>query len=193
MILTRFVLPLSLLAALACSSDATSKDPVAEARFQNEKRIGDENITKKQERDAEFMVDAASGGLLATELGKLAEQKAASAAVKELGRRLAAEHSGLNQALQALAAQKGITLPTGLGEQQQKTYQELSGLTGAAFDHQYLERTVDDHANAVDDFDDMSSDAYDGDIRGFAAKYLPALKEHLDLAKQTEDQVPEAK
>jgi putative membrane protein len=192
MIFTRFVLPFSLLVAGACSSDATTKDPVAEARFQNEKRIGDENITKKQERDAEFMVNAASGGLLAVELGKLAEQKATTPAVKELGRRLAAEHAGLNQTLQTLAAQKSISLPSGLGEQQQKVYQELSGLTGLSFDHKYLDRTVDDHANVVDDFNDMSSDAYDGDIRGFAAKYLPALKEHLDLAKQTQDQVPDA-
>ncbi|RYU80080.1 DUF4142 domain-containing protein [Hymenobacter persicinus] len=185
----RFILPFSLLLLGAWSSDASKKDPVAEARFQNEKRIGDANITKKQERDAEFMVDAASDGLLEVELGKLAQQKGTAPAVKEFGQRMATQHSEVNTALRTLAEQKGIVLPAGLGGKQQKTYQELAGLPSTEFDRRYLETMVDDHANDVDAFDDMSEDAYDGDIRGFAAKYLPTLKEHLDMAKQAQDQV----
>ncbi|GAA3935505.1 DUF4142 domain-containing protein [Hymenobacter algoricola] len=189
----RFLLPLSLLAAVACSSDASKKDPVAEARFENEKRIGDENITEKQERDATFVVDVASDGQLEVELGRLAQQQSTTPAVKDFGQRMATQHAEISQALGVLAEQKGIVLPAGLGAEQQKTRQELAALTGAAFDKKYLELMVDDHANDVDAFDDMSEDAYDGDIRGFAAKYLPRLKEHLELAKQVQDQVEAAK
>ncbi|WP_159437462.1 DUF4142 domain-containing protein [Hymenobacter daecheongensis] len=193
MIPTRFLLPFCLLAAVACSSDSSKKDPVAEARFENEKRIGDADITKKQERDAEFMVDAASDGLLEVELGKLAQQKAATPATKEFGQHMAAQHAQMNAALQALARQKGISVPAALGQAQQQTYTELTALTGLEFDKKYLEMMVDDHANDVERFDDMSEDAYDGDIRGFAAKYLPTLKEHLDMARKTQDQVQEMK
>ncbi|GAA4017206.1 DUF4142 domain-containing protein [Hymenobacter fastidiosus] len=181
------------MATIACSSDASKKDPVAEARFQNEKRIGDEDITKKQERDAEFMVDAASDGQLEVELGKLARQKAATPAVRSFGQHMMTQHAEVNQALRALAEQKGLSLPAGLGEEQQKAYQELAALTGLEFDKKYLDLMVDDHANDVDAFDDMSEDAYDGDIRGLAAKYLPTLKEHLDLAKKVQDQLAETK
>ena len=42
----------------------------------------------------------------------------------------------------------------------------------------------------VDDFDDMSDDAYDGDIRAFAATYLPTLKTQRDAAEKLADQLP---
>jgi len=189
----RFLLPFSLLTFAACSSDATKKDPVAEARFQNEKRIGDADITKKQQRDADFMVEAASDGLLEVELNKLAQQKAATPVVRELGQQLAAAHADMSRALTTLAEQKGIAVPAALGSQQQQSYQDMAGLPGTEFDKKYLETIIDGHANAVDNFDGMSEDAYDGDIRGFAAKYLPTLKDHLDLAKKAQDQLADAK
>ncbi|PJJ48507.1 DUF4142 domain-containing protein [Hymenobacter chitinivorans] len=173
----------------ACSPDASKKDPVAEAQFQNEKRIGDENVTEKQERDAEFMVDGASDGLLEVELGKLAQQKATTPAVKNFGQHMVEQHGEANSALKALAEQKGLTLPAGLGQEQQDTYAKLAALTGTQFDKQYMATMVDDHKKDVDEFEDMSEDAYDGDIRGFAAKYAPVLKQHLDMAKQVNEQV----
>ena len=189
MLRVRFHLLFSLLAISACSSESSKKDPVAEAQFQNEKRIGDADITNKQERDAAFMVDVASDGLLEMELGRLAQQQAASPAVKEFGQRMATQHGEVSQALNTLAKQKGIVLPAGLGEKQQEARQTLAALSGAAFDEKYMAQMVDDHANDVDKFDDMSEDAYDGDIRGFAAKYLPTLKEHHELAQQVRDQL----
>lgn len=173
----------------SCSPDASQKDPVAEAQFQNEKRIGNDNVTEKQERDAEFMVAAASDGMLEVELGKLAEQKATQPAVKTFGQHMVEQHAEANAALKALAEQKGLVLPGGLGREQQEAYAELSALTGSAFDKQYMALMVDDHKKDVDEFEDMSEDAYDGDIRGFAAKYAPVLKEHLDMAKQVNGQV----
>lgn len=180
----------SLLAsAAACSPEQSQKDPVAEAQFQNEKRIGDENVTKKQERDAEFMVEAASDGLLEVELGRLAQQKATQPAVKNFGQHMASQHAEANAALKTLAEQKGLVLPASLGRDQQETYRKLSGLTGSQFDKAYMDLMVDDHKKDVDEFEDMSEDAYDGDIRGFAAKYAPVLKEHLEMAEQVNDQV----
>jgi putative membrane protein len=185
------VLPLAVLLALgvSCSPDASKKDPVAEAQFQNEKRIGDENVTKKQEHDAEFMVEAASDGMLEVELGKLAQQKATQPAVKNFGQHMVEQHSEANTALKTLAEKKGLVLPTSLGQEQQETYGKLATLTGTQFDKQYMAAMVDAHKKDVDAFEDMSEDAYDGDIRGFAAKYAPVLKEHLDMAKQVNDQV----
>ncbi|MCC2545906.1 DUF4142 domain-containing protein [Hymenobacter sp. BT175] len=177
------------LALTNCSPDTSQKDPVAEAQFQNEKRIGDANVTEKQERDAEFMVAAASGGMLEVELGQLAQQKGTTPAVKIFGQDMVKQHTEANTAIKALAQQKGLTLPAGLSEEQQETYKELSGLTGTAFDKRYASLMVDDHKKTVDEFEDMSEEAYDGDIRGLAAKYAPVLKQHLEMAKQLNDQV----
>ncbi|WP_324673378.1 DUF4142 domain-containing protein [Hymenobacter sp. GOD-10R] len=181
------------LAVVACSPDANQRDPVADAKFQNEKRIGEQDITKKQEHDAEFMVNSAGQGMLELELSKLAQQKATTPAVKTFAAQLVQQHADMSNSLKSVADKKSIVLPTGLGADQQEQVKKLSNLGGTAFDKQYMETIVDAHKDDVDSFDDMSDDAYDGDIRGFAAKYLPVLKEHLTSAQQVQDQVKDLK
>jgi putative membrane protein len=193
MFFTRVISTASMvLAVVACSPDTNQRDPVADAKFQNEKRIGEQDITKKQEHDAEFMVNSAGQGMLELELSKLA-QKATTPAVKTFAAQLVQQHADMSNSLKSLADKKSIVLPTGLGADQQEQVKKLSNLGGAAFDKQYMETIVDAHKDDVDSFDDMSDNAYDGDIRGFAAKYLPVLKEHLTAAQQVQDQVKDLK
>ncbi|MBD2713659.1 DUF4142 domain-containing protein [Microvirga sp. STR05] len=189
----RFLLTSSflLLATLlvACGTE-TNKDPVAEAKFQNEKRIGNEDVTSKQERDAAFVVNVMSYSMLDTEMSQMAQRKATSPDVKYLAQLIASEHAAMQKALQQLASQKSIVLPTGLGAEQAKRLGELGALNGPAFDRKYVELLEISHKTSIDEFDDMSDDAYDGDIRAFAANYLAPLKTHLDAAKDLSDKLP---
>ncbi|MBC8082269.1 MAG: DUF4142 domain-containing protein [Hymenobacter sp.] len=191
-------LPPSVLSALlilpllmACSGGASNKDPVAEAKFQNEKRIGNEAVTEKQERDAEFMVTAASRGLLDLELSQLAQRKATAPDVKYLAQMLVGAHGTIQTDLKAVADKKSIVLPTNLGKDQAQRVGELTALNGPAFDRKYLELLEDSHQRSLNDFDDMSDDAYDGDIRAFAAKYVPTFKTHREAAEKAFDQLPQ--
>ncbi|QNH62091.1 DUF4142 domain-containing protein [Hymenobacter sediminicola] len=173
----------------ACGAE-TNKDPVAEAKFQNEKRIGNEDVTSKQERDAGFLVNVASYSMLDVEMSQMAQRKATSPDVKYLAQLIAGEHAAMQKALQQLASQKSIVLPTGLGAEQAKRLGELGALNGPAFDRKYVELLESSHKTSIDDFDDMSDDAYDGDIRAFAANYLAPLKTHLDAAEKLSDKLP---
>jgi putative membrane protein len=173
----------------ACSPDAGQKDPVAEAKFQNEKRIGDAAVTERQERDAEFIVNAAGSGMLELEMSKLAQQKSVTPVVRNLAQRLVQQHGQVSTALRNLAQQKNLMLPSGLGSDQQKQYADLSALTGTQFDKRYVEMLQEAHKNDVDAFEEMSKDAYDGDIRGFAAKFLPTLEQHLEEVGTVADQL----
>lgn len=173
----------------ACSGGESNKDPVAEAKFQNEKRIGNEDITRKQERDAEFMVTAASRGMFDMEISQIAKRKASSPDVKYVAEAVAGQHGPMQTELKTLAEKKSIVLPASLGSDQAKQVGELTALNGAAFDRKYLELLEETHKNSIDDFDDMSEDAYDGDIRAFAAKYLPTLKNHQEAADKAADQL----
>jgi putative membrane protein len=135
------------------------------------------------------MVNSASHGMLEQELSKLAQSKAATPAVKNMATQLVQQHADMSNSLKSLADRKGIVLPTGLSNEQQEQSKKLAGLTGTQFDKQYTEAIVNAHQEDIDSFDDMSEDAYDGDIRGYAAKYLPVLKEHLESAQQVQEQV----
>jgi putative membrane protein len=176
-------------ALASCSPDAGQKDPVADAKFQNEKRIKEAAVTERQERDAEFMVDAAVSGMLELEMGKLAQQKAATPAVRTYAQALVQQNGIVATALRNLAQQKNLVLPGGLGEDQQKTYAELSALTGTQFDKQFIATVKQEHERTTDAFEDLSKDAYDGDIRGLAAKYLPTLEQQFKAVETVEDQL----
>ncbi|UYZ62056.1 DUF4142 domain-containing protein [Hymenobacter weizhouensis] len=174
---------------VACSGGESNKDPVAEAKFQNEKRIGEQDITEKQQRDAEFVVNAASRGMLLLEISQIALRKATSPAVKTLAQTIVSQHTGLQQEVKTLAAQKSIVLPSALGKDQGEQAGELTALNGPAFDTRYLEQLEKLHEQSIDDYDDMSEDAYDGDIRALAARQLAQLKQHLEAAEQVQDQL----
>jgi putative membrane protein len=51
---------------------------------------------------------------------------------------------------------------------------------------------VSDHEDDVAAFEDYVENAQDPDLRSFAEETLPTLKEHLELAKETQEQVATA-
>ncbi|RAK64669.1 DUF4142 domain-containing protein [Hymenobacter edaphi] len=177
--------PLALL--LACGQG--ERDPVADAKFANEQRIGREDITKRQQRDADFMVEAATGSRLGVELGQLAQRRGSSPALRAWAPQLTRDAAALGAALRTVAEQKALTLPEGLSTEQQDVISKLTTLNGPEFDRRLLEAATDYLDDARDDFDDMGDDAYDGDIRAVAAKYAPILKQHYEQADELHDQL----
>jgi putative membrane protein len=79
-------------------------------------------------------------------------------------------------------------LPKELPEKQRKDVEKLSKLSGEEFDKAYMKTMVRDHKKDVKDFEKASKDLADADLKGWAAKTLPTLEEHLKLAEQTAGQ-----
>ena len=134
-------------------------------------------------KDHEFVMEAAMGGLMEVELGRVAAQKGASDAVKQFGQRMVDDHSKVNEELMTLATSKGMTLPTALDEKHRAQVTKMSALSGAEFDRAYGKMMLSDHNKDVKEFEKQSMKATDPDLKAFAAKNLPALQEHLQMAK----------
>lgn len=139
-------------------------------------------------RDREFIMEAAMGSMLEVELGRIAAQQGASDSVKQFGQMMVDHHQKANQELMTLASNKGITLPTALGEKHQRQMTKLQGMSGAEFDREYSKLMVKEHREAVDDFEDEISKGSDPDLKAFAGKALPNLQEHLRMARTLEGQ-----
>ncbi|HXG94909.1 MAG TPA: DUF4142 domain-containing protein [Blastocatellia bacterium] len=139
--------------------------------------------------DRNFMMKAASGGMMEVELGRLATQRAASADVKNFGQRMVDDHSKANDELKRLATQKGVTLPTQLEGEHKDTLDKLSKLSGADFDREYMETMVDDHTEDVSEFESQSTKANDPDLRAWVVKTLPTLRDHLQMARDVDAKV----
>jgi putative membrane protein len=134
-------------------------------------------------QDHEFLMEAAMGGLMEVELGRIATQKGASDAVKQFGQRMVDDHSKANTELMTLAQSKGMTLPTQLDAKNQKDVTKLSAMTGAAFDRAYSKMMLSDHRKDVAEFEKQSTKAADPDVKAFASQTLPTLRQHLEMAK----------
>jgi putative membrane protein len=133
--------------------------------------------------DRNFIMEAAMGGMMEVELGRMATQQGTSDAVKQFGQRMVDDHSKANQELMSLAQSKGITLPTTLDEKHQKEMTKFSSLSGAEFDREYTKMMLSDHRKDVSEFEKQSTRGTDADLKAFATKTLPTLQEHLQMAE----------
>jgi putative membrane protein len=66
---------------------------------------------------------------------------------------------------------------------------KLSGLSGDAFDREYVNMMVKDHEKDVKEFEKASTNAKDSDVRAFATKTLPTLREHLQQVRDIQSRM----
>ena len=143
--------------------------------------------------DQEFVREAASGGMLEVELGKLASQRAANAQVKEFGSRMQKDHSKANDELKKIAAKKNIKIPAELEAKHKSSVNKISKLKGEEFDREYMSAMVDDHKEDVEKFQRQADKGKDPELKKFAQDQVPILKKHLELAEQTRTQLGSGK
>ncbi len=139
-------------------------------------------LTAMTDADKEFVSKAGMGGLMEVQAGNLALQKAQSADVKAFAQRMVDDHGKANAELTQLATAKGLALATELAGEHKAAVDHLSSLSGAAFDKAYMTHMVEDHDKDVPEFDKASTTATDADVKAFAGKTLPTLKEHQTMA-----------
>ncbi|HEY3097934.1 MAG TPA: DUF4142 domain-containing protein [Methylomirabilota bacterium] len=158
---------------------------VASAQAQPRQETTKESKDSKVARgDQHFMKGAAEGNMAEVQLGQLASQRANSDTVKQFGKRMADDHQKAADELKQLASQKGVAVPTSLDRGHQRLYDRLSKLNGAAFDRAYMKEMVKDHDRDVKAFQKEADSGKDPDLKAWAAKTLPTLKEHQQQAKQ---------
>jgi putative membrane protein len=139
--------------------------------------------------DKEFVSKAGMGGLAEVQMGNLALSKASSADVKAFGQRMVSDHSKANEELSQLATAKGVALPTELTGEHKDALDHLASLSGPDFDKAYMKHMVEDHQEDVGEFEKASTTATDSDLKAWAGKTLPTLKQHLQLAQTVSSKV----
>lgn len=133
--------------------------------------------------DRNFVTTAAEDGHAEVELGKLAQQNGSSAAVKQFGQRMIEDHTKAGKELETIATKLGMTPPKEPGSKHQADIKKFSKLTGEKFDREYAEHMVKDHEKAVALFEKQAKNGDAAELKAFASKTLPALQEHLKMAR----------
>lgn len=165
---------------MACSSMDTDGDSSSEG-MQSSNTSGSElSATDKQ-----FITEAATGGMAEVKTAELALQKTSNDAVRQFAQHMIEDHTKANQQLMQIASAKGVTLPATPDAKHQEAMQDLQQLSGAEFDKMYMQQAgLKDHKEMAELFQKQTDEGQDPDLKAFAAKVLPDIKEHLSMAQK---------
>ncbi len=162
----------------------------------------------------DFAQRAAISNLSEIKLGQLAQQNAQDPQVKQFAQQMIDQHTQAQNELQAIATSNGFSLPTSLDARHQKIEDKLSKLQGPAFDRAYIKSQVKAHKQAASLLQKRAGQASSGAqstsavgtsgtgttatagtsgevsaIDDYASQTLPKIEQHLQMAKQLENQV----
>jgi putative membrane protein len=132
--------------------------------------------------DEMFVRKAASGGQAEIELAVVAQQKTSNDAVKQLAQRIETDHKKANDELMAMASKKDLKIDAKPSADKLKLKAQLDKLSGMEFDRAYLNAMVKDHQKDIKEFERQASAGSDPELKAFASKTLPDLKEHLRMS-----------
>ena len=134
--------------------------------------------------DSDFVTQASKAGAKEVELGHLAAKQAMSSDVKAFANMMVSGHSKTGDELSAIAKKNGVALPPAatLDAEKKAAADKLMSLQGAAFDRAYMDQMVTAHRAAVELFEKQSKDGSNAELKAFATKTLPTVRDHLKQA-----------
>jgi putative membrane protein len=134
--------------------------------------------------DTSFARDAATGGLAEVQMGQVGVQQGSSTEVRQFAQRMVDDHTQANNDLMRVAQQNGIDLPDRPTPDQQQMLDQTRRMTGTDFDRSFMRHMVDDHRKVVAAFEQEAANGMNPDLKAFAQRTLPTLREHLRMAQE---------
>lgn len=168
---------------LACNG--ATKDPVEKADSAN---AAHRNAVPKEQLPADkqtagFLVDAAEASLTQSQLSELAFQKGLNQPLKNYGSQMMRDHGMMNEAIKALATGLQVTIPSELGENNQKELEKLKAKDTKDFDKDLTNALIREHEKEIDLYSKGSANVNNADVKIFIDNGLPKLRQHLDSLK----------
>ena len=139
--------------------------------------------------DAQIASIVVTANAVDSAAGKLAEKKGASKAVKDFAKTMVTDHSGVNKQAVALVTKLNVTPEDNDTSKQLKSggdanLAKLEGLSGKAFDKEYIDHEVAYHQAVLDALDKtLVPSTQNAELKDLLVKVRPAFVAHLDRAK----------
>ncbi|MEI8234848.1 MAG: DUF4142 domain-containing protein [Verrucomicrobiota bacterium] len=134
-------------------------------------------------KDHEFLKKAAEINLTEIELGKIAERVSSDPNIKKIAGTIVKDHTAANQKLERLAASKGVSLPMEPSIWDRHSLNVMQKEQGEKFNKEFLAFNLKGHEKAIALFEKEASRVKDPDIKAWAQKTLPELRQHLAMAQ----------
>jgi putative membrane protein len=140
--------------------------------------------------DAQIAAIVVTANQVDIDAGKLAESKGSNKEVKDFGKRMVADHAGVNKQATALVTKLKVKpeendTSKSLKSAGEANLKRLKALKGAEFDRAYVDHEVTYHQNVLDALDKtLIPNAKNQELKDLLVKVRPAFVAHLEHAKQ---------
>jgi putative membrane protein len=133
---------------------------------------------------ASFIKEASQGNNAEIAMATTAETKAQNADVKKFAEHIRKDHTDANQKLQPIAQAHGVTISATADPKHQKKMDRMQQMTGDQFDKEFMKDMLRDHQQTITKFETATKEIPEADVKQYAQTTLPALREHLQQAKE---------
>ena len=129
------------------------------------------------------------------QLGTIAGKKAGSAQVKQIARRLVADHTKNRQQVRALAQKLNISLTPGQGgsvsaADSAAIPSDLQGKSGADFDRAFIQHEIDDHQSNIEKIEGQILPAMQNEqIKTYLQTTVTEMQGHLSSLQKVQQQL----
>jgi putative membrane protein len=135
--------------------------------------------------DRQFIEDAANSGMFEVQVGQLASAKANDPNVRSFASMLVDHHTAANNELVQIANARGVELPAAPKRALRRDVEKLGKKNGDEFDRDFVRNVgIKAHEKDIKMFEKASKHVKDAQLKAFADKTLPVLREHLAAAEK---------
>ena len=132
-----------------------------------------------------YVSQAIQGDDAEVQLGQLAQQKGSTSDIKELGQKMASDHTQINQKLMVPVAKRlGASQPKGPSKKEKKAIQKLQSLSGQQFDTAYIQLIDKDHQKDLKDSQEEAQSTQNPIVKQAAQESATVYQKQLQLIQQ---------
>ena len=129
----------------------------------------------------QFLEEAMKGDNSEIMLGRMAQERARDPQVRDFGRTLVRDHADARRDVIRVGRRFGLRPDRDISDEARDTRDRLQGAHGHEFDRIFVHYMVADHRHDIDKFRDEANEHH-GPVSDLAARQLPTLQKHLDMA-----------
>ena len=176
---------------VACNNNADKKDTADSPAVHDMDHTGTNasNDTtgrgnmEVNDTDREFALKAGMGNTAEVEAGAMAAEKSTNKDIKDFGSMMVKDHGDAQAKLKGIASSLSLNAPDSVDQEHKDMKTKLSGLSGKAFDTEYIAAQVKDHSATIALFEKEISNGINAQLKEFASATLPHIKMHLEKAE----------
>lgn len=177
---------LALAVGLAVSVSACAGDRAPDADAVREGSAGTTGTSGTSSAEAAFVQAQLKMGQAEVDLGKLAQERGTHVDVKRYGEMMETDHRMAGEELKTIAGGHSEASKDSHGDHADLR-DELSKLSGPDFDRRYIAQMIEDHEQGIEELEKKAERADDPQVREWATKTLPKMRQHLAKAKAVQE------